>query len=51
MDIHDVSDVNKPDIDLSLIPGPAHADDFKHPNTAPLHKEINLEESGEGDNL
>jgi NADH-quinone oxidoreductase subunit G len=46
MDIHDVSDVNKPDIDLSLIAGPAHSDDFKHANTAPLHKEINLEESG-----
>jgi NADH-quinone oxidoreductase subunit G len=45
MDIHNVSDVNKLDIDLSLIPGPAHADDFKHANTAPQKKEINLEES------
>ncbi len=26
--IHDVSDVNKPDIDLSKIEGPAHSDDF-----------------------
>ncbi len=29
MDIHDVSEVNKPDRDLSLIEGPAHSDDFK----------------------
>ena len=28
MNIHDVSEVNKPDIDLSLLPGPAHSDDF-----------------------
>ena len=49
MDIHEVSDVNKPDIDLSLIPGPAHSDDFTHPNTKPLFKEINLEESQEGE--
>ncbi len=45
MDIHNVSDVNKPDIDLSLIPGPAHSDDFKHANSAPQRKEINLDES------
>ncbi len=48
MDIHQVSDVNRPEIDLSLIKGPAHTDDFRHANTAPQHKEINLEESGEG---
>ncbi|OQP51086.1 NADH dehydrogenase [Niastella yeongjuensis] len=29
MDIHDVSEVNKPNIDLSKIPGPAHSNDFK----------------------
>lgn len=29
MNIHDVSEVNKPGIDLSVIPGPAHSDDFK----------------------
>ncbi len=29
LDIHDVSDVNKPDIHLSSIEGPAHSDDFK----------------------
>ena len=29
MDIHDVSEVNEPDIDLSLIEGPATSDDFK----------------------
>jgi len=28
MDIHNVSQVNRPDIDLSLIEGPAHSDDF-----------------------
>ena len=28
MNIHDVSDVNRPDIDLSQIEGPAHSDDF-----------------------
>jgi NADH-quinone oxidoreductase subunit G len=28
MDIHDVSDVNKPSVDLSLIEGPATSDDF-----------------------
>ena len=48
MDIHNVSDVNKPDIDLSLIPGPAHSDDFTHANTLPEHKEINLDESRGG---
>jgi len=30
MDIHDVSEVNRPDVDLSLIPGPAHSEDFKN---------------------
>lgn len=30
MDIHSVSQVNRPDIDLSLIEGPAHSDDFDH---------------------
>jgi NADH-quinone oxidoreductase subunit G len=29
MDIHDVSDVNRPEIELSKIEGPAHSDDFK----------------------
>jgi NADH-quinone oxidoreductase subunit G len=28
MDIHDVSEVNKPNIELSKIPGPAHSEDF-----------------------
>jgi NADH-quinone oxidoreductase subunit G len=28
MDIHDISDVNRPEIDLSKIEGPAHSDDF-----------------------
>jgi len=28
MDIHSVSEVNRPDIDLSAIPGPAHSSDF-----------------------
>jgi NADH-quinone oxidoreductase subunit G len=29
LNIHDVSDVNRPDVDLSKIEGPAHSDDFK----------------------
>jgi NADH-quinone oxidoreductase subunit G len=29
MDIHSVSEVNKPDVDLSKIKGPAHSNDFK----------------------
>ena len=29
LNIHDVSDVNRPEIDLSKIEGPAHSDDFK----------------------
>lgn len=29
LDIHNVSDVNRPEVDLSQIPGPAHSDDFK----------------------
>ena len=29
LDIHDISDVNRPDVDLSKIEGPAHSDDFK----------------------
>jgi NADH-quinone oxidoreductase subunit G len=32
LDIHSVSDVNRPEIDLSKIEGPAHSDDFKTPN-------------------
>ena len=48
MDIHNVSDVNRPEIDLSLIKGPAHSNDFTHANTLPEHKEINLEESKGG---
>ena len=30
MDIHDVSEVNKPNIHLSELPGPAHSDDFNN---------------------
>lgn len=29
LDIHSISDVNRPEIDLSKIEGPAHSDDFK----------------------
>lgn len=29
MDIHSISDVNRPEIELSKIEGPAHSDDFK----------------------
>lgn len=29
LDIHNISDVNRPEIDLSKIEGPAHSDDFK----------------------
>jgi NADH-quinone oxidoreductase subunit G len=29
MDIHTISEVNKPNTDLSKIQGPAHSDDFK----------------------
>jgi NADH-quinone oxidoreductase subunit G len=29
LDIHNVSDVNKPEIELSKIDGPAHSDDFE----------------------
>ncbi|MGI8951443.1 MAG: 2Fe-2S iron-sulfur cluster-binding protein [Chitinophagaceae bacterium] len=29
MDIHNVSDVNRPDVDISLIEGPPHSDDYK----------------------
>lgn len=29
MDIHTISDVNKPQVHLSELPGPAHSDDFK----------------------
>jgi NADH-quinone oxidoreductase subunit G len=29
MDIHTVSEVNKPNIDLSLLERPAHSTDFK----------------------
>lgn len=32
MDIHNVSEVNKPDVKLSLINGPAHSDDFNSTN-------------------
>lgn len=32
MNIHSVSEVNRPEIDLSLLPGPAHSDDFEHDN-------------------
>jgi NADH-quinone oxidoreductase subunit G len=28
LNIHDISDVNKPEIELSKIAGPAHSDDF-----------------------
>ena len=30
MDIHSVSEVNRPEIDLSEIEGPAHSSDFKN---------------------
>lgn len=30
LEIHNVSDVNKPSVHLSEIPGPAHSDDFKN---------------------
>jgi NADH-quinone oxidoreductase subunit G len=30
MDIHDVSEVNRPEIHLSKIEGPAHSEDFKN---------------------
>ncbi|MBV9988916.1 MAG: Fe-S-binding domain-containing protein, partial [Chitinophagaceae bacterium] len=33
LDIHEVSEVNQPTIDLSRIEGPAHSDDFEQPNT------------------
>jgi NADH-quinone oxidoreductase subunit G len=33
MNIHDVSEVNKPTIDLSLIEGPAHSTDFDNEKT------------------
>ncbi len=29
MDIHNVSDVNRPDVDISLIEGPPHSDNYK----------------------
>ena len=32
MNIHDVSDVNKPEVELSKIAGPAHSNDFKNGN-------------------
>ena len=28
MDIHEISDVNRPEVDLSKLEGPAHSDDF-----------------------
>ena len=34
MNIHDVSEVNKPTIDLSLIEGPAHSTDFDNEKTS-----------------
>ncbi len=39
IDIHTVSDVNRPEIELSKIDGPAHSDDFKQgPNDKGLKK-------------
>ena len=35
MDIHDISEVNKPEIDLSKIKGPAHSNDFKNGSQKP----------------
>ena len=32
MNIHDVSEVNKPDVNLAAIPGPAHSTDFDKKN-------------------
>jgi hypothetical protein len=28
LDIHSISDINRPDVDLSKIDGPPHSDDF-----------------------
>jgi len=36
--------VNRPDIDLSMIPGPAHSDDFNRPKPLTPQKEINQQE-------
>ena len=33
MNIHNVSEVNNPSIDLSKIEGPAHGEDFKNAGT------------------
>jgi NADH-quinone oxidoreductase subunit G len=40
LEIHSVSDVNRPEIDLSKIEGPAHSDDFKsdHPVSTGMKK-------------
>ncbi|MBS1643513.1 MAG: (2Fe-2S)-binding protein [Bacteroidetes bacterium] len=45
LDIHTVSEVNKTDIDLSLLPRPAHSTDFTTGNVLPEAKQINIQES------
>jgi NADH-quinone oxidoreductase subunit G len=39
-DIHSISDVNRPEIELSKIDGPAHADDFLPNQQLPNQKKL-----------
>jgi NADH-quinone oxidoreductase subunit G len=39
MDIHSVSEVNKPEVVLSEIPGPAHSDDFEKNNRDSMNRD------------
>lgn len=41
MDIHSVSEVNRPGIDLSKIEGPSHSTDFEQPNSESQHNARN----------
>ena len=41
MDIHSVSEVNRPGIDLSKIEGPSHSTDFETPNSESQHNARN----------
>jgi NADH-quinone oxidoreductase subunit G len=41
MDIHSVSEVNRPGIDLSKIEGPSHSTDFEAPNAESQHNSRN----------
>ena len=41
MDIHSVSEVNRPGIDLSKIEGPSHSTDFEAPNSESQHNARN----------